>query len=141
MNIDPGHIIRSSRIKPDFVTFQRISAAVAAVQTFDYVVPRERDFLFMTGVCIGEPTGGENVQHLHLEVIPFGVDITGNRVVLAHGPPGAAAVREVLNLSHDIYIPRESIIRMYAEYSNGILAKNTEFHLTGWLFPAYDQTL
>ena len=141
MNIDPGHIIRSSRIKPDFVTFQRQSTAVAAVQFFDYVVPRERDLWLMTGVCIGEPTGAENVQHIHLLVIPFGVDVTGNRILLAHGLGGAAAVREVLNLSHDVYIPRESIVRMYVEYSAGVLAKNSEFYLTGWLHSAYDMEL
>ena len=139
--IDHGHIIRSSRIKPDFVTFERHSVAVAAVQTFDYVVPRERDLWLMTGVCIGEPTGGENVQHLHLVVIPFGIDKDGNRNVIAHGPGGAAAVREVLNLSHDIYIPRESIIRMYIEYSAGVLAKNSEFYLSGWLVSPYDMEL
>jgi hypothetical protein len=139
MNIDPGHILRSSRIKPDFVTLQRQSAAVAAVQFFDYVVPRERDLWLMTGVCIAEPTGAESVQHLHMEVIPFGID--ANRALIAHGPGGGAAVREILNLSHDVYIPRESIVRMFVQYSAGVLAKNSEFYITGWLFSAYDMTL
>jgi hypothetical protein len=139
MNTDPGHIIRSSRIKPDFVVFRSESAAVAAVQVFDFTVPRERDLWLMTGVCIAEPTGAESVQHLHMEVIPFGID--ANRALLAHGPGGGAAVREVLNLSHDVYIPRESIVRMFVQYSAGVLAKNSEFNLTGWLFAAYDMTL
>jgi hypothetical protein len=139
MNIDPGHIIRSSRIKPDFVVFRSESAAVAAVQTFDYVVPRERDLWLMTGVCIAEPTGAENVDHLHIEVLTFGIE--ANRVLLAHGPGGPAGAREILNLSHDVYIPRESIVRMYVQYSAGVLAKNSEFNLTGWLFSAYDMTL
>jgi len=141
MMIDHGHIIRSSRIKPDFITFERHSNAVAAVQFFDYVVPRERDIWLMSAVCIAEPTGAENVQHLHLVAIPFGIDQDGNRNVLAHSPGGAAAVREVLNLSHDLYLPRETIIRMYVEYSAGVLAKNSEFYLSGWLVPAYDLTL
>jgi len=137
--IDHGHIIRSSRIKPDFVTFERHSALVTAVQFFDYVVPRERDLWLMTGVCIAEPTGAESVDHLHIEVIPFGID--ANRALLAHGPGGPAGAREILNLSHDIYIPRESIVRMYVEYSAGVLAKNSEFYLSGWLVSAYDMTL
>jgi hypothetical protein len=139
--IDHGHIIRSSRIKPDFITFERHSALVAAVQTFDYVVPRERDLWLMSAVGIGEPTGGENVLHLHIVVIPFGIDRTGNQNVVAHGPGSGAAVREVLNLSHDMYIPRESIVRMYVEYSAGVLAKNSEFYLSGWLVSAYDMNL
>jgi len=141
MMIDHGHIIRSSRIPPQFVTFQRITANVGAQQIIDYQIPEDRDLWLMTGVCVGEPTGAENVQHLHLVVIPGGIDAPENRIVLAHGPGGAAAVREVLNLSHDVYIPRRSIIRLFAQYSAGVLAKSTEFQITGWLVPPFDLPL
>jgi len=139
--INHGHIVRSSRIKPDFITFERHSSLVAAVQTFDYVVPRERDLWLMSAVCIGEPTGVEQIIRQHFMVIPFGIEQNGNRNIIASGPGSAAAVRGVLNLSHDIYIPRESIIRMAVEYSAGVQAKNSEFYLSGWLVSAYDMEL
>jgi hypothetical protein len=141
MMIDHGHIIRSSRIKPDFVPFQRISNSVAAIQVFNYQIPRERDLWLMSAVCHAEPTGAENVQHIHLIMIPFGMDVEGNRICLAHNPGGAAAVRQVLNLSNDLYVPRDSIIRAEVEYSAGVLTKETKFDLTGWLVPAYDMEL
>lgn len=141
MQITHGHIIRGSRIPPQFVGFQRITTNVGAQQIIDYQIPEDRDLWLMTGVCIGEPTGAENVTHLHLVVLPGGIDAPDNRIVLAHGPGGAAAVREVLNLSHDVYLPRRSIVRLFAQYSAGVLAKSTEFQITGWLVPPFDLPL
>ena len=138
MQISHGHIIRGSRIPPQFVAFQSITANVGAQQILPYQVPEDRDLWLMTGVCIGEPTGAENVTHLHLSVLVGGNDPP---VLLAHGPGGAAAVREVLNLSHDVYIPRRSIIRLFAQYGAGVLAKSTEFQITGWLVPPFDLPL
>jgi hypothetical protein len=141
--IQHGNIKRRSRINPEFTTFRRTSADVAAVQAFDYIIPFNRDLQLSSAVLVAEPTGAESAIHLHLTVRPPDTEPGIKEVIIAHAPGGAAAVRQVLNFvpGNNFYIPRNHIIRLHVEYSAGALAKNSEVYLIGWLVPAFDMSL